>query len=275
MTGMAVQLPRIRCSTSRICCSTSPDSVFTFRRIGRSRSSGLRTSRQPARKSCPPAPPIAAMRWAACRRSRSPTAGAVRESTTVRRDGPGRRVEGLRVVLHAHHLNFSALIAVTLVLCDRFYGSPVALERTLVDKAEARRLRSDRCSLQHLVNALVGITFIDAERGVVPPKIPQPVRLLALDVAHRVVTNGRVALRSPFQNPPDGPVLGVSYVLRSGEQVQVDAVLRDQQEVMDVLRRSGGTYRWSRAVPRYQRAVGVRAVAAYRLAEDRRTVRSE
>ena len=43
MTGMAVQLPRIRCSTSRICCSTSPDSVFTFRRIGRSRSSGLRT----------------------------------------------------------------------------------------------------------------------------------------------------------------------------------------------------------------------------------------
>ena len=39
MTGMAVQLPRIRCSTSRICCSTSPDSVFTFRRIGRSRSS--------------------------------------------------------------------------------------------------------------------------------------------------------------------------------------------------------------------------------------------
>ena len=42
MTGMAVQLPRIRCSTSRICCSTSPDSVFTFRRIGRSRSSGLR-----------------------------------------------------------------------------------------------------------------------------------------------------------------------------------------------------------------------------------------
>ena len=44
MTGMAVQLPRIRCSTSRICCSTSPDSVFTFRRIGRSRSSGLRTA---------------------------------------------------------------------------------------------------------------------------------------------------------------------------------------------------------------------------------------
>ena len=43
MTGMAVQLPRIRCSTSRICCSTSPDSVFTFRRIGRSRSSGLRS----------------------------------------------------------------------------------------------------------------------------------------------------------------------------------------------------------------------------------------
>ena len=41
MTGMAVQLPRIRCSTSRICCSTSPDSVFTFRRIGRSRSSRL------------------------------------------------------------------------------------------------------------------------------------------------------------------------------------------------------------------------------------------
>ena len=38
------------------------------------------SSRQPARKSCPPAPPIAAMRWAACRRSRSPTAGAVRES---------------------------------------------------------------------------------------------------------------------------------------------------------------------------------------------------
>ena len=40
-------------------------------------------SRQPARKSCPPAPPIAAMRWAACRRSRSPTAGAVRESATA------------------------------------------------------------------------------------------------------------------------------------------------------------------------------------------------
>ena len=31
----------------------------------------VRRSRQPARKSCPPAPPIAAMRWAACRRSRS------------------------------------------------------------------------------------------------------------------------------------------------------------------------------------------------------------
>ena len=45
--------------------------------------SGFRpSSRQPARKSCPPAPPIAAMRWPACRRSRSPTAGAVRESTT-------------------------------------------------------------------------------------------------------------------------------------------------------------------------------------------------
>ena len=29
------------------------------------------SSRQPARKSCPPAPPIAARRWAACRRSRS------------------------------------------------------------------------------------------------------------------------------------------------------------------------------------------------------------
>ena len=39
------------------------------------------SSRQPARKSCPPAPPIAAMRWAACGRSRSPTTGAVREST--------------------------------------------------------------------------------------------------------------------------------------------------------------------------------------------------
>ena len=49
MTGMAVQLPRIRCSTSRICCSTSPDSVFTFRRIGRSRSSGLRNTHAVAR----------------------------------------------------------------------------------------------------------------------------------------------------------------------------------------------------------------------------------
>ena len=39
----------------------------------------------PARKSCPPAPPIAAMRWAACRRSRFPTAGAVRESAA---EGP-------------------------------------------------------------------------------------------------------------------------------------------------------------------------------------------
>ena len=48
MTGMAVQLPRIRCSTSRICCSTSPDSVFTFRRIGRSRSSGLRNNERTA-----------------------------------------------------------------------------------------------------------------------------------------------------------------------------------------------------------------------------------
>ena len=41
------------------------------------------SSRQPARKSCPPAPPVAAMRSAACRRSRSPTAGAVRESATT------------------------------------------------------------------------------------------------------------------------------------------------------------------------------------------------
>ena len=42
-----------------------------------------RRTRQPARKSCPPAPPIAAMRWAACRRSRSPTAGAVREAAPL------------------------------------------------------------------------------------------------------------------------------------------------------------------------------------------------
>ena len=48
------------------------------------------SSRQPARKSCPPAPPIAAMRWAACRRSRSPTAGAVREDAPAGGPGPGR-----------------------------------------------------------------------------------------------------------------------------------------------------------------------------------------
>ena len=89
------------------------------------------------------------------------------------------------------------------------------------------------------------------------------------------MTNGRVALRSPFQNPPDGPVLGVSYVLRSGEQVQVDAVLRDQQEVMDVLVDQAGLIDGPERCLDINGRLAVRAVAAYRLAEDRRTVRSE
>ena len=43
ITGSGVQLLRIRCSTSRIGCSTSADPVFNFGWIRRSRSAGLRT----------------------------------------------------------------------------------------------------------------------------------------------------------------------------------------------------------------------------------------
>ena len=72
------------------------------RRAGRYRSRRLLLARaattrrrrawdgQVRRKSCPPAPPIAAMCWAACRRARSRLRGAVRESAIRRRHQQAR-----------------------------------------------------------------------------------------------------------------------------------------------------------------------------------------
>ena len=49
------------------------------------------------------------------------------------------------------------------------------------------------------------------------------------------MTNRGVAFRSSLENPPDGPVVHITRVLRSGEEIHIDAVLRDQQEAVDVL----------------------------------------
>lgn len=103
----------------------------------------------------------------------------------------------------------------------------MAFKSTLVHKAETCSLLIYWCVAQHPVDAFVGVVGIYSERRVILTDLTQQLGLDWITVAHSIVANGRVAFRSSFQDPSDGPILLVVAVLWSGEQIQVDAMFGD------------------------------------------------
>lgn len=147
---------------------------------------------------------------------------------------PGTRPRAVDPTLRKEVEHLDLVVVVLLSLRDGSESGPMALEGTLVDQAETRRLRSDRRIPEHRVDTFVGVAFVDTEGGMAPSEVPQPSDLPGLLVANRVVANCRT-VRAPAQNPPNRPVLGIGWTLGSGEEVQVDPVLGDEQEMVDVL----------------------------------------
>ena len=88
---------------------------------------------------------------------------------------------------------------------------------------------------QHCMDAFVHIARVDMERIMAATELAQPFHLRGILVADRVVTDRRIPCRSSLDHTSDRPAFGVVHPLRASEQVQVDAVLRDQKKTMDVL----------------------------------------